>query len=196
MGNAVSNRKEFQEVLKSTKRKGTEQFLEWLNTTDFYTAPASTRFHGAYEGGLLDHTLNVYRESVRIYASNLFTTLEIPMNSVILCSLLHDVCKIHCYRTELRWTKQDNKWVQIPKYVWDEREPFGGHGSKSVYIAQRFFDLNPQEAAAINAHMGAYDNPNVNKVYEANKLAWLIHIADEYASMYVDGCEKVGENSE
>lgn len=188
-----SNIKKFQDVLRILNRKGTEKFLSWLETTDFYTAPASTRFHGSYSGGLLEHTMNVYRVALKFYTSNIFCSLEIPMNSVIFCSLMHDLCKINCYKQELRWTKnQENKWVQIPQYVWDEREPFGGHGSKSVYLAQRFFELNPQEASAINAHMGAYDNPNVNKVYENNKLAWIIHIADEYASLYLDG----GENNE
>ncbi len=106
--------------------------------------------------------------------------------SAAIVSLLHDLCKIGCYKTELRNTKVNGVWVQRPVYVFKEDYCFGGHGSKSVYLIQRHMNLTEAEAAAVNCHMGAWDRSpsdyGVGNVYEENPLAWLLHVADESAT--------------
>lgn len=183
----MDNKEFFLRELRKVDRQGIEPFIGWLESTDFFKSPASTRFHGAFEGGLLEHSLNVYKAAMMMYNVNIFSTHEVAETSVRLCSLLHDVCKALCYATEWKWTKDDNnKWIQYPAYTWQEKQPYGGHGSKSVFFIQRWINLSFEEAAAINSHMGAYDNAKVSDVYENNKLAWLIHVADEWATYYMD----------
>ena len=166
-------------------REGVGQLIEWLETTDFFNAPASTRYHGAYEGGLVQHSVEVFDYLIAL--DEAFRT-DLPADSVTLCALLHDVCKVGFYKTEMRWRKNSrNQWEQYPTYKIDEDYPFGGHGSKSVYLIQHFVPLSPEEAAAINCHMGAYDQStysNPSHTFEAYPLAWLLHVADE-ASTYM-----------
>lgn len=164
------------------KRPGIEGLLTWLESTDFYTAPASTRFHGSFEGGLALHSLNVYSHLKRLcnwYSCN--ATDE----SIALVSLFHDLCKIGCYKVEFRWRKdENNKWEQYPTYKFEEDFAYGGHGSKSVFLLQSFLQLAPDEASAINCHMGQWDATqysNPTEVFCRNKLAWLLHVADEGA---------------
>lgn len=166
-------------------RDGIEDLMGWLRSSDFYTAPASTRYHGAFEGGLLNHSLAVHdhlRGLVDFYGLG----EEISDESVAICALFHDLCKVGCYRTEMRWRKDaQNRWEQYPTYKFDEDFPFGGHGSKSVYLVQHFMRLEPEEAAAINCHMGAYDSTsysNPSSAFSTYPLAWLLHVADEAAT--------------
>lgn len=187
-------KEEFLAVARSSiKREGIEDLLAWLETTDFFTAPASTRYHGAVEGGLVLHSLSVY------YRLNDLTNWyeygdcdehdDERDESIAIVSLFHDLCKVGCYKTEMRWRKDEfNRWEQYPTYKFQEDFPFGGHGSKSVYLVQHFMKLTPEEAAAINCHMGAWDMSNYGKpsdVFDNNKLAWLLHVADE-AATYID----------
>lgn len=166
------------------KRPGAAELLAWLETTDFFTAPASTRFHGNYEGGLCEHSVNVWEELVRLLRA--YPEVRVTAESAAIVSLLHDLCKIGCYKQELRNTKVGNTWVQRPVYVFSEDYCFGGHGSKSVYLIQRHINLTEAEASAVNCHMGAWDRvPNdysIGSVYEENPLAWLLHVADESAT--------------
>lgn len=168
-------------------RTGIDKLMEWLSKTDFYTAPASTRFHGAKEGGLVLHSLNVHSRLMglcRFYKPE-FVTEE----SIAIVSLFHDLCKVGTYKTEMRWRKNEqNQWEQYQTYTRKEDFAFGGHGSKSVYLVQHFMRLEPEEAAAINCHMGQWEATqygNPSEVYERNKLAWLLHVADE-AATYLD----------
>ena len=107
-----------------------------------------------------------------------------------LCALLHDVCKADCYVQDFRNVKDERGvWHRVPCYKFEEKFPFGGHGSKSLYLVQHFVELSPEEAAAINCHMGMYDSSSYSKpgpVYDTNVLAWLLHVADE-AATYIDG---------
>lgn len=166
-------------------RKGVEDLLAWLDESDFFTAPASTRYHGAHAGGLVEHSLTVYTELAGLVAHYGLDT-EISDESVAVCALFHDLCKIGCYKTESRWRKDaDNQWEKYPVFKFDEDFPFGGHGSKSVYLVQHFIHLDPEEAAAINCHMGAYDSTtysNPSAAFGEYPLAWLLHVADEAAS--------------
>lgn len=184
------------------KRDGIEELLTWLDTTDFYTAPASTKYHGNYAGGLAKHCLAVYHELVFLmHGFSGFTDSGNPpkwhdknlakytMENVAIVALFHDLCKVDTYVTEYRNVKKDGEWVSEPYYTVHPDFQFGGHGSKSVYQCMRFIQLLPCEAAAINAHMGAFDMSTYNQpaaVYGENPLAWLLHVADESATYILD----------
>lgn len=170
-------------INKNIKRDGVENLINWLCQTDFFTAPASTRYHGAREGGLAEHSLAVYNRLVDLV--NHFEPDTWGCESIAIVALFHDLCKIGCYKTEMRWRKdQFNCWEQYPTYKFDEDFKFGGHGSKSMFLVQNFIKLTPEEATAINCHMGQWDATtysNPTSAYEANHLAWLLHVADEAA---------------
>lgn len=172
-------------VDREIKREGIWDLTEWLANTDFFIAPASTRFHGAFAGGLVMHSLNVYAQLKKLCQ---WYGCEASGESVAIVSLFHDLCKVGTYKAEMRWRKDaNNQWEQYPTWKKDEDFAYGGHGSKSVFLVQSFIKLTPDEASAINCHMGqwestAYGNPTT--VYERNKLAWLLHVADEAASYF------------
>lgn len=172
-------------------RNGLTDLLAWVESTDFYTAPASTRYHGAFEGGLVMHSLNVYTQLKRL--CNWFAC-NASDESIAIVALFHDFCKIGFYKPELRWRKDNNnnQWEQYNTWKIDEDFAYGGHGSKSVFLVQSFMKLDPDEAAAINCHMGQFDATqysNPSEVYSRNKLAWLLHVADE-AATYMDEKEE------
>lgn len=177
----------FDSLLKYTQRIGINALIDWLHTTDFYTAPASTKYHGACERGLIIHSLSVYDCAIMLNKS---LELGLSYDSIRICALLHDICKVNCYKKDKRNVKHTDpetgayKWEEEEYYKFEEDYPFGGHGSKSVFYIQKFILLSNDEAAAINCHMGAWDKPNYNigAVYEQNKLAWLIHVADEMST--------------
>lgn len=165
-------------------RTGSNELREWLMSTDIETAPASTRFHGAYAGGLLDHSVNVWEELCRLLKA--YPEIKVQAETATIVSLLHDVCKLGCYKQELRNKKVNGVWVQQPTYVFQEDFCFGGHGSKSVYLIQKHMRLTDEEAVAINCHMGFADRSpgdyGLGGAYEQHKLAWLLHVADESAT--------------
>lgn len=171
------------------KRSGASELLAWLEESDFFTAPASTRFHGNYEGGLCEHSVNVYEELVRLLKA--YPEVRVTAETAAIVTLLHDLCKIGCYKTELRNQKVGGVWVQRPVYVFQEDFCFGGHGSKSVYLAQKYMNLTEQEAVAINCHMGFSDRApgdySLGNAYENCPLAWLLHVADESATYIREG---------
>lgn len=170
------------------KRDGVKALLEWLESSDFFTSPASARYHGDFEGGLALHSLRVYDNLLGI-AGVYDPAGEFSKETLAIVALFHDLCKVGCYKTEMRWRKDDrNQWEQYATYRFEEDFPFGGHGSKSMYLVQHFVPLKPEEAAAINSHMGSWDVSSYNKpgdVFQVNKLAWMLHVADE-AATYVD----------
>lgn len=182
-------RKEFESVArKYIKRKGIEDLLAWLANTDFYVAPASSRYHGAYEGGLVTHSLNVFKRLKDLV--ELYDDGNISYESQAIAAMFHDLCKVNYYKVSSRNVKneQTGQWEKVPFYKVEEDFPFGGHGSKSVYLVQHFMKLEPDEAAAINCHMGPWDRQDYGKpgeVFEHNRLAWLLHVADE-AATYID----------
>ena len=182
------NKNEFINLCKKIKREGIDELMNWLENSDFYTAPASTRFHGAYKGGLLQHSLNVYHEMLRLLS--VFPEVEVSQETVIICTLFHDLCKVNLYGTEKRNRKNDlGKWESYDAYTFNERFCFGGHGSKSVYLVQYFIKLEPEEAAAINCHMGAFgaDANAVGKAFEQYPFAWLLSVADQAATYIKEG---------
>lgn len=160
------------------ERDGSERLLEWLMTTDIETAPASTRFHEAYSGGLMDHSVRVWDELVRLLKA--YPEVKVTAETAAICALLHDVCKLNCYKTEMRNKKDENgRWIQVPFYTFDEDFAFGGHGSKSVYLVQKHMPLTCEEAVAINCHMGSSQGDHsVFDAFREYPLAFLLHAAD------------------
>ena len=194
----MTNKERFIELLRSTKREGIEKLIDFLEKTDFFTAPASTRFHMSCEGGLLQHSLNVYDCLV-----NLGTTTgdvqefqaagmrldSIPQESIIIVALLHDLCKVNFYATEMRWRKDaNNKWEQYPVYAVNDRNPYG-HGEKSVMMASEFIHLTMEERYAIRWHMGMSE-ANIIQTYcqaaEKYPLVLFTHMADQMATSYLE----------
>lgn len=174
------------------KREGAESFLNYLLRTDFFTAPASTRFHGSHEGGLLEHSLNVYH-CLKDYLERERTKSLYRMNyseeTIALCSLLHDVCKVDFYKVDYRNAKNEQGvWEKVPYYTIDDRLPYG-HGEKSVYIISGFMRLTREEAFAIRFHMGfsgIEDKNSIGKAFEMFPLAFALSVADMEASYYLE----------
>ena len=164
------------------KRTGAAELREWLLTTDFFEAPASTKYHEAYHGGLADHSVNVYDELVRLLEAY---PIPCTYETAAIVSLLHDVCKIGCYKVEYRNRKNElGVWEKYPAYTHKEDFCFGGHGSKSVYLIQKFMPLTDEEAVAINCHMGLTTNDwTVSDAFRAYPLAFLTHTADMAATI-------------
>ena len=165
---------------RNVHRRGADRLLEWLESTDFFTAPASTRFHAAYEGGLLEHSLNVYNVLIAKHYNPETDDLE----SFTIASLLHDVCKAGFYKTELRNRKNDRgEWEKVPVYTIDDQFPYG-HGEKSVYLIERFMRLKTEEAVAIRWHMGGFDDSAkagsfaIANAFEKYPLAVKLHLSD------------------
>ncbi|MBR2338512.1 MAG: hydrolase [Clostridia bacterium] len=193
----MDKKQEFIDLYKTyITREGADKFLEYLCSPacDFFTAPASTRFHGAYEGGLAEHCINVYNclNSYLQRADKEFG-LTYSAESIALVSLLHDVCKINCYKPGFRNVKDDNGvWHKVPTYEFDDQLPYG-HGEKSVYILSGYMRLTREEAFAIRYHMGfsgTEDSRNVGNAFEMFPLAFALSVADMEATFLVEGKQK------
>lgn len=186
-------KEEFLNIYKENiKRDGAENLLNYLLTTDFFTAPASTRFHGSHEGGLLEHSLNVYH-CLKDYLERERAKQVYKMNyseeTIALCALLHDVCKVNFYKTDYRNAKNERgEWEKVPYYTIDDTLPYG-HGEKSVYIISGFMRLSREEAFAIRYHMGfsgVEDKNSIGKAFEMFPLAFALSVADMEASYYLE----------
>lgn len=198
-GNPVKSK--FIELLQSVKREGIPDLLNWLtNNTDFFTAPASTKHHGAHDGGLCEHSLTVYEN-----LQKLLTAFGAPIgqsctvDGMIITALLHDICKVNFYQKVIK-SKKDGfhpngkiKWVDAVGYDIDDQFP-AGHGEKSVIILQKFIELTDEEIMAINWHMGFSDDrckgyggmQAISNAFGKYPLAVALHMAD-LASNYFDG---------
>ena len=185
----MTDKERFLELCGQIKRDGIDKLLDWLDKSDFYTAPASSRFHGAYSGGLLKHSLNVYDELKRLLS--IYPDISVSEETIIIVSLFHDLCKANFYTVEKRNRKNEaGVWESYDAYSIKERFCFGGHGSKSVYLVQHFIDLTPEEAVAINCHMGSWEEgaaKYAGSAFEHFPIAWLVHVADESATYILEG---------
>lgn len=185
----MKQKENFYKAINYIKRDGISELVEWLETTDFFTAPASTRFHGNYDGGLLDHTMLVLHFALHNfnYIVKEKPDLEYLRESVVISALFHDLCKVNYYVKEQKWRKdQNNKWEEYFGYGVKDNFPFG-HGEKSVYIISKFIKLTDAEAMAIRWHMGAtefsvnmWGSPQGSAYNQAidHPLVRLIHCAD------------------
>lgn len=165
------------ELLRATKREGIENLVRYLENSDFFTAPASTRFHGNYEGGLAEHSLNVYTALKELTKDKGFSE-----DSLVICALLHDICKTYFYTVEMRNKKNDNgEWVKEPFYAIKDEMPLG-HGEKSCFIISEYIKLTKEELYAIRWHMGGFENKDqynyLSCAFEKYPLAVYLHMAD------------------
>ena len=162
-------------------REGADRLLEWLQTTDFFTAPASTRYHCACPSGLVQHSVNVYEVMMEKH----FDPETDSAESFALCALLHDVCKAQFYKISTRNVKNEKtgQWEKVPYYTIEDAFPYG-HGEKSVFLIERFVRLKPAEATAIRWHMGGFDdaarggNFSISVAYDKYPIAVKLHLAD------------------
>lgn len=183
-------KEEFINLLRSTKREGIEDLIKFLEEkTDFYTAPSSTRFHGSYEGGLLEHSMKVY-EILKHKVENNVMKMEWQDDTIIISALLHDICKVNFYKVDYRNAKNERgEWEKVPYYTVDDTIPYG-HGEKSVMMLTEYIKLTPEEKYAIRWHMGFTEPKEVyNTIGAAFKrypLALLLHEADLESSYFYD----------
>lgn len=174
------------------QRDGADKLLDYICQSDFFIAPASARYHSAYDGGLVSHSVNVYhclkdymsRERVKgVYG------LDYSDETIAIVSLLHDLCKIGCYKAGVRNVKENGVWKQVPTYNFDDPIPYG-HGEKSVYIINGYMRLSREEAFAIRYHMGFSGNEDKNsvgKAFEMFPLAFALSVADMEATYFLEG---------
>ncbi len=176
------------------KREGADKLLEYLLSTssDFFTAPASARYHSSYEGGLCEHSLNVFNCLVGYLESPHVKNdlrLSYSMESIAIVSLLHDLCKINVYKKGFRNVKDESgAWKRVDTFEYDDPMPYG-HGEKSVYMISPFMKLTREEAFAIRYHMGyssTEDPRNVSAAFEMFPLAFALSVADSEATYFIE----------
>ena len=196
----MTDRERFIDLYKThIHREGADKLLEYLDSpaSDFFTAPASTKFHNNVKGGLLQHSLNVYDCLVSYFESERRTKLlgleDVSDETLAVVALLHDLCKVNVYKESTRNQKDANGvWHQVPYYEFKDELPYG-HGEKSVYIISGFMRLSREEAFAIRYHMGFStedDARNVGAAFEMFPLALALSIADTEATYYLEGKPK------
>ena len=175
------------------KREGADKLLEFLENSDFFTAPASSRFHNSCEGGLCQHSLNVYYCLRGFLAENLYNNVfhfEYSEESIAVVALLHDICKVNTYVVDYRNAKNEQGvWEKVPYYKSDDKLPYG-HGEKSVYMITGFMKLTREEAMAIRWHMGFTEHDHISQVgqaFEMYPLAFALSTADMMATYYAEG---------
>lgn len=191
-------RDKFIEIFKTNiKREGADKLLEFIcsPSSDFFTAPASARYHSAYEGGLCEHSINVY-ECLKAYLDRDVARTKYNLNysdeSIAIVALLHDLCKMNIYKVSYRNAKNaEGVWEKVPYYEFDDALPYG-HGEKSVYMITPFMKLSREEAFAIRYHMGFSNvenqmaTNNVSKAFEMYPLAFALSTADMEATYYLE----------
>lgn len=185
------NKNVFLEICRTQiHREGIDELLAWIVETDLFIAPASTRFHGNHEGGLVEHLLNVYRcLKARVEADDLCSASE---ETVAIVALFHDLCKVNFYKKGTKNVKVDGVWTSKEVYEIDEKFPCGDHADKSIIILQNFIRLLPEEIIAIRAHMGAFDSAVkggskfVDRIFERSRLAIHTHLADMEATYLME----------
>ena len=175
------------------KREGADKLLEYLTSpaSDFFTAPASARFHSSYEGGLVDHSINVYNCLKSYLESDRAKDFgfEYTDESIAIVSLLHDLCKVNVYKKGFRNVKDEKgAWQRVDTFEFDDKLPYG-HGEKSVYIITGYMKLTREEAFAIRYHMGyssTEDPRNISTAFEMFPLAFALSTADSEATYYIE----------
>lgn len=195
-------------------RPGIDRLLAYLDSTDFFIAPCSTKFHLNVKGGLCEHSLNVYKALLDLYAAYLIKDNALPDSTFVLAydevlpktnnvddhsiietltiiSLFHDLCKANYYKQEMKSVKVGNSWTQQPVYVTDDQLPLG-HGEKSVILLEKFIDLSAEEMLAIRWHMSGFDNAvkggewSLSTAMQKTKLVAALQLADQIATYFME----------
>lgn len=159
-------------------RSGSKELLDWMQKTDFFTAPASTKFHCACESGLVMHSISVFNTLMEKH----FDEDKDNVESFAIAALLHDLCKAQFYKVSTRNVKNEatGQWEKQPFYAVEDSFPYG-HGEKSVFLIERFMRLKIEEAMAIRWHMGGFEDNSgytLSLAYEKYPLAVKLHLAD------------------
>lgn len=190
----MTSKQRFIEIFQSkVKREGADKLLAYLDSdaNDFFRAPASTKYHGAYPEGLLEHSLNVYDCLCDIMARPRYKEVygvTASDESIAIVSLLHDICKTNFYVEGTRNVKENGVWKEVPYYTINDTLPYG-HGEKSVYIISGFMRLTRDEAFAIRYHMGFSNTDDKNSVgaaFEKFPLAFALSTADMEATFFME----------
>ena len=180
-------KEEFIKLLKSTNREGIDKLIEFIEKTDFFKAPASTRFHGNFEGGLLEHSLKVY-EILVDKVKNTSIPVNTPDESLVLIALLHDLCKVNYYKVDYRNAKNEfGEWEKVPYYTVEDTIPYG-HGEKSVMMITEYIKLTSEEKYCIRWHMG-FSEPKelygtLGEAFKKYPTALLVNEADLEATYF------------
>lgn len=191
-------KEKFIEIFKQKiKRPGSEDLLAYLEKSDFFVAPASTKFHLSRPGGLVEHSIHVYERLRDLYICEKSRTeaclglTDEEEEKIAICALLHDICKVGVYVPEKKSRKTGNtlpngkpEWEDYMGYEFKDKLPYG-HGEKSVYMLCGFIKISREEAMAIRWHMGLWeecDKRTIGNAYEMFPLALLTHIADMMAT--------------
>lgn len=178
----MTNADEFKSLLRHyVRRSGVEDMIHVLEKSDFFIAPASTRFHGSYQGGLVKHSISVFNNLMHL-REGVDGLSETSEESIAIVSLLHDVCKTGYYKVDYRNAKNERgQWEKVPYYTIDDKFPYG-HGEKSVIMIQECMKLTTEELMAIRWHMGAYsgqqDWNTLGRAFDQYQLAMYLHFAD------------------
>ena len=180
-------KEKFLELLKKVNREGINELIEFIQKTDFFKAPASTRFHGDHEGGLVEHSIKVY-EILKHKVETNIEPIKVSEESLIIIALLHDLCKANFYKVDYRNAKNAlGVWEKVPYYTVDDTIPYG-HGEKSVMMITEYMKLTPEEKYCIRWHMG-FTEPKeqyrtLGLAYKKYPLALLTHEADLEATYF------------
>ena len=182
-------KEDFIKLLRTIKRDGIEDLINFLEKSDFFKAPASTRFHGAYEGGLMEHSMKVYEILVHKVNTSVIP-IDVSSDSLIIIALLHDICKTNFYKIDYRNAKNSfGEWEKVPYYTVEDTIPYG-HGEKSVMMITEYMKLTVEEKYCIRWHMG-FTEPKelyntLGEAYKKFPLALLLHEADLEATYFYD----------
>ena len=180
------NKKYILAFLGSVDRPGIDKLIEYLNSTNFFSDPASAYYHGAFKGGLALHSIEVFKTLRKYKWSRLF---EADDDEIVISALMHDICKANTYSLTLKNVKENGEWIQVQSYK-NERPEFPyGHGEKSVDILRDFIPLTLNEKLAIRYHMGPYEGKeswnDLGYAQEISPLAFWLHVADAFVSRYI-----------
>ena len=196
------------EITQNVHREGIDKLIAWLKAKDTKIAPASTKYHLACEGGLVEHSLNVYNTLKKLLRCHygpvaadangeMYDPIPYTSETIAIVALLHDISKVNYYTIGERNTKDENgNWIKVPFYQVKEAENrliFGSHSMNSFYMISKFIKLDYEEELAILHHMGGLDVTedtltvkNTTEAWIKSPLALLLHQADMQATFLIE----------
>jgi len=163
-------------------------FVDFLLSSDFFTAPSSTKFHAAFSGGLFLHSWGVYKRLQMLLKRSPEEFKELGSDTIFLVSIFHDLCKVGMYEIQMKWQKPDGRWKEVEVWGHNDMVPLG-HGEKSLYMLQNYIQVTPEEACAIRWHTNRHETgthffyptgASLSEAIEKFPLTKYIHLADLY----------------